>query len=330
MKEKNDIVFEDKFKEIAQDYIRYKRSLGFKFNIVSQRNLNSLLKFLFEENPSNPYAFTEDTVMKFCFQNTNLKTITIQRKQTLIKQFALYLTEIKGIHCYVYNDQLIKKEKDYFPHIYSVDEIYKIIETIDNLVYTSVSIKRQIPEKMSALIRLVYGCGLRINEAASLKRANVNLIDGTIMLYGTKNNKSRYIPISKSLKESLMIYDKHLIRDLTNPYFFPQDDGYFSTETIRKLFKRAIIESGIDGKDSNGRIRVHCLRHTYCVHAMEKLINDGMDPYCTLPIISTYMGHSDLKSSEYYMRLTKHYYLEVLSYSKNDADRLFPEVNYNE
>lgn len=330
MKEKTDIKFDDKFNDVAKGYIEYKRSLGFKVNIITQRNLKILLEFLYTENPSNPYEFTDDTVMKFCFQNTNIKPITIQRKQTLIRQFALYLNEIKGIRCYVYNGNQIKKDKDYLPHIYSVDEIYKIIETIDNMEYTSISIKRQIPKKISAIIRLIYGCGLRINEAATLKRSDVNLIDGTINIFGAKNNKVRCIPISKSLKESLIDYDKHLKRDFTNPYFFPQDDGYFSIESIRRLFKRAVIESGIDGRDSNGEIRIHCLRHTYCVHAMEKLINEGMDPYCTLPIISTYMGHSDLKSSEYYMRLTKHYFQEVLNYSKDDADRLFPEVKYDE
>lgn len=330
MIEKTDIIFDNEFNEIAQDYINYKRSLGFKVSPTSQRNIKGLLKFLFEENPSNPFAFTEEIVLKFCFQNVNLKAISIQRKQSLIRQFALYLIEIKGIHCYVYNGGLIKKEKDYFPHIYSIDEIYTVINAVDNLEYTPVSIKKQTPEKMSALIRLIYGCGLRINEAASLKRTNVNLTDGTITLFNAKNNKARCIPISNSLKNSLVSYDQHLIRDTTNPYFFPQDDGYISPDSIRRLFKKAVIDSGIDGTDSNGEIRVHCLRHTYCVHAMEKLISEGMDPYCTLPIISIYMGHSDLKSSEYYMRLTKHYFLEVLNYSKDDADKLFPEVKYSE
>lgn len=326
MKEKNDIVFEDIFKDIALDYINYKRTLGFKVGIGDQKNLNILLKFLFKENPDNPLEFTYDIVMKFCFQNKNIKAITIAHKQSLIRQFAIYLNEIKNINCYIFNEDLIKTKKDYFPHIYSVGEINKIIETIDNMKYTEISIKRQIPQKISAVIRLIYGCGLRINEAASLKCVDVNLIEGSITLSNTKNNKTRYIPLSKSVKESLINYDKCLLRNYDNPYFFPQDDGYFSTESIRKIFKNAVTIAGIDGKDSNGKIRVHCLRHTYCVHAMEKLINEGMDPYCTLPIISAYMGHSSLKSSEYYMRLTKHYFLEVLNYSKDDAEKLFPEV----
>lgn len=330
MKEKSDIIFENRFKDIAHDYINYKRALGFKVTVIDQKNLRGLLKFLFEENPADPLEFTHDTVMKFCFQNTNVKAITISHKQSLIRQFALYLNDIKGIHCYVLNEKLVKKEKDYFPHIYSVQEMNRIIEAIDNMKYTEISIKRQIPQKMSAVIRLIYGCGLRINEAACLKQTDINLIEGTITLYNTKKNKTRCIPLSKSVKESLINYDKSLKKISSNPYFFPQDDGYFSTESIRKIFKNAVISCGIDGKDSNGKIRVHCLRHTYCVHAMEKLINEGMDPYCTLPIISAYMGHSSLKSSEYYMRLTKHYFLEVLNYSKEDAEKLFPEVKYYE
>ena len=47
MKEKTDIIFDDKFKDMAHDYINYKRSLGFKFSVIDQERLKSLLEFLF-------------------------------------------------------------------------------------------------------------------------------------------------------------------------------------------------------------------------------------------------------------------------------------------
>ena len=51
-----------------------------------------------------------------------------------------------------------------------------------------------------------------------------------------------------------------------------------------------------------------------------------MDPYCSLPILSVYMGHKGIESTEIYLRLTKHYFVNFLNYSKKDADYLFPEV----
>jgi len=56
------------------------------------------------------------------------------------------------------------------------------------------------------------------------------------------------------------------------------------------------------------------------------MIYKGMDPYCTLPIISTYLGHKGIESTEKYLRLTKQYFIDILQFSYQDAEKIFPEV----
>lgn len=70
----------------------------------------------------------------------------------------------------------------------------------------------------------------------------------------------------------------------------------------------------------------HDLRHTFAVHSLEQSIDHGLDPYCSLPTLSTYMGHRGVESTEYYLRLTKHYFINVLHYTQAQADIIFPEV----
>ena len=48
-----------------------------------------------------------------------------------------------------------------------------------------------------------------------------------------------------------------------------------------------------------------------------------MDPYCSLPALSTYMGHKGIESTEYYLRLTKQYFVNVLNYTQEQADTIF-------
>jgi len=55
-------------------------------------------------------------------------------------------------------------------------------------------------------------------------------------------------------------------------------------------------------------------------------LDEGLDPYCSLPALSTYMGHKGSESTEYYLRLTKHYFITVLHYTQAQADIIFPEV----
>ena len=57
------------------------------------------------------------------------------------------------------------------------------------------------------------------------------------------------------------------------------------------------------------------------------MVTNGMDPYCYLPVLSTYVGHKGVESTEIYLRLTKQYFLDVLKYGEKDADFIFPEVD---
>ena len=85
-------------------------------------------------------------------------------------------------------------------------------------------------------------------------------------------------------------------------------------------------QAGIRQLSNGSYPRIHDLRHTYAVHALEFSISKGMDPYCSLPALSTYMGHKGIESTEYYLRLTKQYFIDVLNYTQEQADTIFPEV----
>lgn len=82
-------------------------------------------------------------------------------------------------------------------------------------------------------------------------------------------------------------------------------------------------QAGIRKLSSGSYPRIHDLRHTYAVHALELSISKGMDPYCSLPALSTYMGHKGIESTEYYLRLTKQYFVNVLNYTQEQADTIF-------
>lgn len=43
------------------------------------------------------------------------------------------------------------------------------------------------------------------------------------------------------------------------------------------------------------------------------MIKEGKDPYCALPYLSVYLGHTDITNTEIYLRLTMERYDEVIS-----------------
>lgn len=138
---------------------------------------------------------------------------------------------------------------------------------------------------------MLYGCGLRVSEAFALKCEHVDLDNGVPIIMNGKNNVSRLVPISESLRQYLSMYDLNVER-AGNPYFFPalHNERYSST-TILNQVRRLEEKVGIS-RLSNGKYpRIHDLRHTFSFHALEQMIHKGMDLYCSLPILSTYLGH---------------------------------------
>ena len=67
----------------------------------------------------------------------------------------------------------------------------------------------------------------------------------------------------------------------------------------------------ISRKPDNSGPRVHDLRHTFACHSLDQMVRSGMDAFCALPYLSTYMGHKGIESTEIYLRLTADHFEEI-------------------
>ena len=47
--------------------------------------------------------------------------------------------------------------------------------------------------------------------------------------------------------------------------------------------------------------------------SLDQMIKEGKDPYCALPYLSVYLGHTDITNTEIYLRLTMERYDEVIN-----------------
>jgi len=174
---------------------------------------------------------------------------------------------------------------------------------------------------------MLYGCGLRINEALSLKKSEVDLEDGILTITKTKNSMNRLVPMSWSLTNYCKCYAENMEFDMFSVgYFYPSRDGgkYHRTPVYLQL-KKFMKIAGIFPEGAVGP-RAHDIRHTYAVHALEKMSDHGQDIYCTLPILSKYMGHRCIESTEKYLRLTKEAYTRIIDATAAIYTDVFPEV----
>jgi len=186
-----------------------------------------------------------------------------------------------------------------------------------------------------AVVRLLYGTGLRISEAISLKNRDVDLQTSVIRIRKSKNGEERLTPLSDTLADVLTQYLNYRnqlplshIRDDNNFFFVSPNGTYCRAASVYKWFRKILSKSSIVFQGDHKGPRVHDLRHTFAVHSLEKMARTGMDFFCSLPLLSTYLGHKSLGATEQYVRLTSEMYPDLIKDQKNIGIRVFPE-SYN-
>lgn len=183
------------------------------------------------------------------------------------------------------------------------------------------------------LFRLLYACGLRIGEAITLRMSDLDLEYGISLLTNTKNQRQRVVPMSKSLHEYCKRYICEMgFKNENKEFLFPSthkeygSNRHLSSKTAYSRLKKIMTLAGVHKEDGQTP-RIHDIRHTFAVHALEKMVSEGRDIYCALPTLSTYLGHRGIESTEKYLRLTQESFKDVISEMDTYYDSVFPEVN---
>lgn len=300
----NNAVFNGPFKDIIPLYIKYMQSQGYKYEAGTQQ-LKSMDEY-FRINGYTKVELTEEMVINYCKRrNVKESTNTIYKRQHIIKNFALFLQEQGYNNIYVYNYDYINQYSNFSQYIFTDEEIKKIFNYIDNNdIRKEFNIRDlNFNQNLRMILKLSYCCGLRKNEVLHLKLEDIDIDNGTILIRESKNYCTRIIPVSESILEELKNYIKTI--DLSyNDYIFKKSNNTIYNKHFSDSFKLILKKLNIATETGNSP-RLHDLRFTFAVKALEKMQNEGQDIYCTLPILSTYMGHKNVKSTEYYLKYTK-------------------------
>ena len=171
MKTTTDFIFPDAFKTEAEEYISYKRSLGFSFSIDDQRKLSYMLNYIYIHNHNDVTHLTKEVVDSFLSQSNGSKPRTLHANQSFIRQYGLYL-QLNGYDSYVYPDRLIQCPKDFIPYIFTKEEIHRIFMFSDQIGPNKNKFINT-PFIYPAVFRLLYACGTRVSETLSLKTGDV-------------------------------------------------------------------------------------------------------------------------------------------------------------
>jgi integrase len=243
-----------------------------------------------------------------------------------VRRFAGYLGTL-GIKTSL--PELPRIPSDFEPYIFTIEEMERIFDAADDLILTRLS--SRIAAEFPVLLRILYGCGLRLGEAISLTWDDIDLREGVITIRKAKNQKQRIVPMSDELSRILMLYRNapcYAMRD--HDFLFKKEDGTKRHKSSYwRLFDSILCELGIKGTH-NSKLHsrgpcIHSLRHVFVLHSFLKAEAEGRTFMETVPFLSTYLGHSGLMETEKYLKARHEMYHEshktIAAYTKD----VFPE-----
>ena len=170
----------------------------------------------------------------------------------------------------------------YLPALLSENEIDRIIRVVDTASWQG--------KRDRAILEVLYGCGLRVSEAAGLKISSLFLDEGFIRIIG-KGNKERLIPIGEMASEALQAYLEErpaaASKTADDLVFLNRFAKPISRISLFKTVKKYTAAAGITKE-----VSPHTFRHSFATH----LIEHGAD----LRVVQEMLGHEDISTTEIY------------------------------
>lgn len=152
--------------------------------------------------------------------------------------------------------------------------------------------------RLSALIELLYGSGLRASELVALPRSSV-MSDRPFIILTGKGSKERLVPISDRARHAVAAWQPFVSKE--SRYLFPSRSNHISRIRLFQIIKALAAESGLDP----ARVSPHVLRHAFATH----LLAGGAN----LRALQAMLGHADIATTQIYTHVEASRLVELVN-----------------
>ena len=139
--------------------------------------------------------------------------------------------------------------------------------------------------RLSALLELLYGSGLRASELVSLPR-NAIASDRPYLILKGKGGRERLVPLSDRARAAVAVWRAHV--PAGQQWLFPSGKAHLSRVRLFQIVRALAAAAGIPPE----RVSPHVLRHAFATHLLE----GGAD----LRAVQAMLGHADIATTEIY------------------------------
>jgi integrase len=279
--------------DAARDYLRLRNSLGHDL-AEYHRELPRLVAFL--EAEGWPTVTVAAALAWAHGPGVDPATSIPPRRMTIARGFARYLAGIDTRTEVPPLGLIAGRRRWRPPFIYSPGDIEALMARARQL--------RPMPSAThETLIGLLAATGLRVGEAIRLDRADIDWTAAVLTIRESKFGKTRMVPVHGTTLSRLRGYastrDRLCPQAATASFFVSTTGTRLIYACVGQVFRRLRDHAEI-GAGAARPPRIHDLRHTFAVRTLLGWYQAGDDVEARLPILSTYLGHRDPRSTYWY------------------------------
>jgi integrase len=305
-------------------FVEQKRALGFPY-VDSERLAFNFDRFCAEHYP-NETTITEAMGLHWATMRESEGKKSLCTRVGVVRELAKFMLR-EGMTCYLIPSDLGKHPTTrYQPHIFTDNELRRVFKAADCLKPSKHDPTCHLVAPV--LLRLLYTCGLRPIEGRLIKRKNIDLNRGTLLIPESKGHKDRVVVLADCMTALCRKYDAIMrIMKPDSDYFFPANRKLpaFCHHWVSDTLWRCWEIAGI-GNYSGNKPRPYDLRHTFATKTLYRWFKDGRDLDNCLPYLSAYMGHAHFEHTAYYIHLVPEYFPQMAYMDMNRFADLLPEV----
>jgi integrase len=300
----------------AEDYLAMRRSLGFKLTTQGRH----LMRFISYCEARGAEHITAELALAWAMQTArgSCDEVYWSRRLMVVRIFARHLAALDPATEVPPEDMLPHHYRRIAPYLYSPGEITALMAAAGRLAPPLRAATWQ------TLIGLLAVTGMRKSEACHLDRDQVDLRAGVLTITDSKFGKSRQVFLHPTAVAALRGYQRRRDRWCPAPaapsFFISTRGTRLNEHNLPHTFAALLDDAGIAAPPGRRRPRIHDLRHAFTVASLLDFYRDGGDVQARLPLLSTWLGHVDPKSTYWYLQAVP----ELLALAAGRLEQAFP------
>ena len=283
-----------------EEYLELRGRLGFRLRLAGSL-LRKFVRFAKQQRAS---FITTKLALRWATQPADCQPSQWANRLGMVRRFAQYVSAVDPRTEIPPPGLLPHRYQRKTPYLYRDQEVLRLIKAARQME----SPGRLRGPTASTLFGLLAVTGMRVGEAISLNREDVDLTQALLTVRQAKGHKTRLVPIHPSTRDALRRYECRRGQTCPNPpspSFFISERGTRLTDcTVRYWFIRISQQIGLREPTDHRGPRLHDLRHRFAINTLLCWYRTDKDVEAHLPELATYLGHGHVADTYWYLSAT--------------------------